>query len=166
LCDLTCGIVDADTHIKGDAVTANVWSCVETNVGIVCACMPMLRAPLAVLFPKLLSTTSDNSNDRKPSQDRISKTPKSSFGRYRSANLTFGTMDDSSEGLCGVSKGVEITVEGVNMGSIRDIEDGMAGIRSTPEIHVVHEEQKSKGAVPIGSTRAHVCHMPSCVVSR
>lgn len=34
-----------------------IWSTVEINVGIICACLPSLRLLLVRMFPKLLGTT-------------------------------------------------------------------------------------------------------------
>lgn len=38
------------------------WSTVEINVGIICACMPAIRVVLVRLFPRVLGTTRDNTN--------------------------------------------------------------------------------------------------------
>ncbi|PMD36331.1 hypothetical protein L207DRAFT_602395 [Hyaloscypha variabilis F] len=46
-----------------DDLTICVWSDIEINVGIVCACMPHLRLLLIRFFPKLLGT-SQHSNNR------------------------------------------------------------------------------------------------------
>ncbi|KAI1964849.1 hypothetical protein LOZ58_001540 [Ophidiomyces ophidiicola] len=32
-----------------------IWSVIEVNTGIVCACMPMIRQPLSLFFPKVFS---------------------------------------------------------------------------------------------------------------
>ena len=37
-------------------IPATVWSVVEANTGTICACLPMLRQPLSILFPRLFST--------------------------------------------------------------------------------------------------------------
>lgn len=41
---------------KGDFYGAGVWSTIELDVGIICACMPSMRIFLVRLFPRLLST--------------------------------------------------------------------------------------------------------------
>jgi hypothetical protein len=40
-----------------DQWAVNVWSTVEINVGIICACMPAIRVFLVHLFPKVLGST-------------------------------------------------------------------------------------------------------------
>lgn len=40
------------------------WSQVESEVGIICACMPGIRALLSHLFPKLFGSTYVNSEER------------------------------------------------------------------------------------------------------
>jgi hypothetical protein len=39
----------------------SVWSTVEINVGMICACMPSLRLLLVRLFPKMLGSTQQQS---------------------------------------------------------------------------------------------------------
>ncbi|PGG99107.1 hypothetical protein GX51_06447 [Blastomyces parvus] len=36
-----------------DTVSALLWALVEANMSIICACLPMLRTPLSMLFPNL-----------------------------------------------------------------------------------------------------------------
>ncbi|KAF2750589.1 hypothetical protein M011DRAFT_516936 [Sporormia fimetaria CBS 119925] len=38
------------------------WSTIEVNVGIICACMPTIRVILVRLFPKILGSTQNNTN--------------------------------------------------------------------------------------------------------
>ncbi|KAL3961040.1 hypothetical protein ACCO45_006157 [Purpureocillium lilacinum] len=45
------------TNPTWDFFDVGIWSTVEINVGIMCACMPSLRLLLVRLFPKLLGTT-------------------------------------------------------------------------------------------------------------
>lgn len=45
----------------GDYVAVGYWSTIEINVGIICSCMPSIRLLLVRAFPKILSTTTDNS---------------------------------------------------------------------------------------------------------
>jgi hypothetical protein len=41
----------------GDYLEASLWSIIECQVGIICACMPSIRLGLARLFPKILGST-------------------------------------------------------------------------------------------------------------
>ena len=34
-------------------LNSTIWTTIEANTGIICACLPMLKTPLAALFPKL-----------------------------------------------------------------------------------------------------------------
>lgn len=47
----------------GNTISVSVWSGVEINTGIICACLPMIRQPLSLLFPNLFSTA-NRSNPR------------------------------------------------------------------------------------------------------
>ncbi|KAI2641734.1 hypothetical protein GGS26DRAFT_15108 [Hypomontagnella submonticulosa] len=47
----------ATTDPSTGGLTLGIWSGVENNLAIICACLPTLRPILAQLFPKLLSTT-------------------------------------------------------------------------------------------------------------
>lgn len=50
-----------------DTSTVAIWSCVELNIAIICACCMTLRPLLARLFPKLMgSGYQRHSNDRIP----------------------------------------------------------------------------------------------------
>lgn len=42
-------------------IPATVWSVVEANTGTICACLPTLKKPLMILFPRLFSGTSHSS---------------------------------------------------------------------------------------------------------
>ena len=44
-----------------DNLPVTIWSTVEINVGIICACMPSLRVLLVRIFPKILGTTRNTS---------------------------------------------------------------------------------------------------------
>jgi len=35
------------------SLNSTIWTTIEANTGIICACLPMLKAPLTALFPKL-----------------------------------------------------------------------------------------------------------------
>ncbi|MCJ1341455.1 hypothetical protein MMC09_006751 [Bachmanniomyces sp. S44760] len=74
-------------------IISSLWTITEENVGIICACLPMLRAPLSTLFPHLLSSggpaTSSSYTNVKPST-RLSSTAGAqslnSMNRLKSAN--------------------------------------------------------------------------------
>ena len=39
--------------ITHGTLNSTIWSVIEANTAIICACMPMLKTPLTVLFPRL-----------------------------------------------------------------------------------------------------------------
>lgn len=41
-------------------LASTIWTIVEANTGIICACLPMLKTPLAKLFPTLFPTPDDD----------------------------------------------------------------------------------------------------------
>lgn len=42
---------------------SDIWTSVEANTGIICACMPMLKAPLTLFFPRFFSSGGPTSCD-------------------------------------------------------------------------------------------------------
>jgi hypothetical protein len=44
-------------NIFVDDIASSVWTLIEENVAIICACLPMMWAPLARLFPSFFSTS-------------------------------------------------------------------------------------------------------------
>lgn len=45
------------SNITQEFVGITIWSTIEINVGIICACLPTLRILLARLFPNILGTS-------------------------------------------------------------------------------------------------------------
>ncbi|KLJ13381.1 hypothetical protein EMPG_11670 [Blastomyces silverae] len=51
---MTTIIGGSNAHDRStDTVSALLWALVEANISIICACLPMLRTPLSMLFPNL-----------------------------------------------------------------------------------------------------------------
>ncbi|KAI9677627.1 MAG: hypothetical protein M1817_006582 [Caeruleum heppii] len=44
------------------AITSSLWTVIEANVGIICACLPVLSRPLARVFPKVFSASTSNTH--------------------------------------------------------------------------------------------------------
>ncbi|KAJ5493059.1 hypothetical protein N7539_001805 [Penicillium diatomitis] len=57
-----------------DDLTSSMWTIVEENIAIICACLPMMWAPLARLFPSCLSISRKTEN----SMSLSARTPKAS----------------------------------------------------------------------------------------
>ena len=50
-----------------DTLLSTIWTTVEANTGIICACLPMLRTPLSRVFPRIfLRSSSDHHSPRSP----------------------------------------------------------------------------------------------------
>ncbi|EGE85629.1 integral membrane protein [Blastomyces dermatitidis ATCC 18188] len=52
--------------ITWSPIPVSIWSTIEINTGIICACLPMIRQPLSILFPSLFSS-SERSGSKQPS---------------------------------------------------------------------------------------------------
>ncbi|CZR68873.1 related to integral membrane protein PTH11 [Phialocephala subalpina] len=63
-----------------DNVPVGYWSTMEINVGIICSCMPSIRLLLIRAFPKVMSTTKENS---KYSYDQSGSLDKRNITRIR-----------------------------------------------------------------------------------
>lgn len=61
--DTTCKLSPSASHpILADEclddITSTLWTMIEENVAIICACLPMCRMVLALIFPKTFSNAS------------------------------------------------------------------------------------------------------------
>jgi hypothetical protein len=50
----TLNISTAHTDIMWQSIDSSMWTVIESNLGIIVACMPALRRPIAMFFPLLL----------------------------------------------------------------------------------------------------------------
>ncbi|KAJ3534469.1 hypothetical protein NM208_g7528 [Fusarium decemcellulare] len=53
-------------------ITSTLWTVIEENVAIICACLPMCRMPLAILFPSLFAGSKTSRSD---DYDFINRSP-------------------------------------------------------------------------------------------
>lgn len=51
------------TNLTWDNLPVAMWSTVEINVGLICACMPSIRILLVRVFPRILGTTKNTSTN-------------------------------------------------------------------------------------------------------
>ncbi|KAL8962833.1 MAG: hypothetical protein Q9193_000822 [Seirophora villosa] len=90
--------VDNQNDITWNFIPRGIWTLIEANTGIICASLPMLYKPAAIIFPWLHhNSTSNASRNRKPP----SKTQGSSYvlGRRYSIHASKpsqGTLPESS----------------------------------------------------------------------
>lgn len=104
-------------------IDRGIWTLIEANSGIIGACLPALRQPLARTFPHIFGSISRNSNyedDRVPAKGTY---PLSSLPRHASSSAlwragahgrpavsSFGSetiMERTSEKRCFVDEGAE-----------------------------------------------------------
>ncbi|KAI1628812.1 hypothetical protein EDD37DRAFT_670678 [Exophiala viscosa] len=52
-----------EPYLSRKDVSVALWSSLEVNLGIICACLPNLRRPLSRLFPKFFRNTGSESSD-------------------------------------------------------------------------------------------------------
>ncbi|EQL32338.1 hypothetical protein BDFG_05471 [Blastomyces dermatitidis ATCC 26199] len=74
------------------AIPATIWSVIECNTGIICACLPMIRQPLSIIFPFLTASSSNNGSAARdlpfPSQGANMKGLSHATHSTHSANFT------------------------------------------------------------------------------
>ena len=53
-------------------LNSTIWTTIEANTAIICACLPMLKSPLAALFPRLFprGSAEDYSSGSNPTRRR------------------------------------------------------------------------------------------------
>ena len=51
-------------HETGSFIARSTWTLIEANTGIVCACLPLLKQPLTLLFPHLFRSGTSASGKR------------------------------------------------------------------------------------------------------
>ncbi len=72
--------------------TSVIWTQVESTVGVICACAPSLRQPLANLIPKLFGSASDDSYQLSDTPHHLG--PRSgTFGNSKGSKKRGGDLD-------------------------------------------------------------------------
>lgn len=72
--DITCITFGIDSSLTltnqmaGSFIPRGVWTLIEANTGIICACLPMLKQPLTIIFPRMFRGSTKDQSDR-PSKD-------------------------------------------------------------------------------------------------
>ncbi|OJJ50368.1 hypothetical protein ASPZODRAFT_149708 [Penicilliopsis zonata CBS 506.65] len=91
------------TNPTWDEWDAAVWSTIEINVGIICACMPTMRVILVRLFPRLMGSTRSDPRHYYESGSR-------SRGRNRSTTRRSG-FPSIPQGKDGIVRSMTYTVD-------------------------------------------------------
>ncbi|KAF1845979.1 uncharacterized protein K460DRAFT_312988 [Cucurbitaria berberidis CBS 394.84] len=121
-------------------VPATIWSVIEANTGIICACLPMLRAPFVRLFGPLLgSHTRRGSTGRRPSHQLTWGSGQPRLGSHKTdVSHVLPAIDRDSEE--GIVKDEDILADGRAISHSRR----GSGIFVTNEFSVVTELEKKK----------------------
>lgn len=107
-----------------DNPPAATWSSVETNVGIICSCLPCLRPLVNRHLPGVFSATSSRSGRSDVTKDGRCRHPRSIFGPKR----------------IGASANVS-TLKSEDMFDMNQIDDRHSIIRVVTEVHVTVEKK-------------------------
>lgn len=85
-----------------DDITSSVWTMLEENVAITCACLPMMWMPLARIFPSFFSldsgTDSYGSSDARSSELRATSRPRNNWSRLNAYPDTKGSIGMNQTG--------------------------------------------------------------------
>lgn len=132
----TLDIATSYLDITWNSIDSSKWTVIESNLGIICACLPALRRPLASLFPRLFGKFSRVAQSAAPEQEPRSH---ESHGRSKSSGkIAFHEP---------VSR-FEVHPEGsVSQEQIlpkREVSTG-DGIRKTTHVYVQYDEFEIEG---------------------
>lgn len=132
-----------------DDIVSTLWTMIEQNVAIICACMPMCRLPLAFLFPTIFGNHSrSQSNYQYGSNDGRSNTNGSQHSRWqpyggpsKTGGVTHSIVhhsDETSEEYILSSVKIEAPKEG--------LEAGHRAIRKTTQYEISYENDDTNKA--------------------
>ncbi|OKL64194.1 hypothetical protein UA08_00311 [Talaromyces atroroseus] len=88
-------LVDSDDH-SYHSLAVSMWSAVECNTGIICACLPTLRPAVTRIWPSLSFIFPDVSIDRQPEPsitDQTSLTRRGGGGGHTNMRMNFASRE-------------------------------------------------------------------------
>lgn len=106
-----------------------MWTIIEMNVALVCACLPQIRPLIIKWFPRLMPTS--YSNSRENSDKRAAYT---SSGLPKSYPSSSGSHSKSEEGKWARINNGKVGYEGANLANFRRAD-------SSSEEYTLHEEK-------------------------
>ena len=119
-------------------LNSTIWTTVEANTGIICACLPMLKKPLSCLFPHAFPRQSGNSSYPSSGFRTLSRQRNSPVGTY---NNGWSHLDSKTQPP--LSKSLDNTVVGKTSNGSGDTECGtkrhdrpLASITKTSDVDV------------------------------
>ena len=91
----------------GAFIPRSTWTFIESNIGIICACLPMLKHPLTILFPRLYRATYNNTADTHPSHNNyVINSKRNTWARSNDDDIFApSTSRASAEKDTGLSRG-------------------------------------------------------------
>lgn len=114
-------------------LASTVWTTVETNTAVICACLPMLRTPLAMMFPRLFPPTPYGDDQNLSDAEEVEET-------------TQNTKDDKVMGSNNSSSN-EWSRSNTQNTSVNELpsvsQSNQQGISMTSEFEVHHEKNDS-----------------------
>jgi len=82
-------VLSVSTDVTWDNGPAAYWSSVELNVGIICACMPTMKAFLTRFFPKLMGNSSGRNGQPSSLRHTGTTTAGGRLGTFRAGSQGF-----------------------------------------------------------------------------
>ncbi|KAI9672493.1 MAG: hypothetical protein M1817_003259 [Caeruleum heppii] len=123
------------THMTA---VAFIWTTIEVNVGIICACLVTLRPFLRRYFPKVLGiTTRAGDNYRRDGYERDQDKGNWSGSSLKAEPYSLSNVrndsDEAHEGFPGVPQAHTTTVSAARMREARNGDDGRLGSKESAE---------------------------------
>ena len=123
------------TCFAGNSSKSAIWSCIEINMAILCACLPIIRIPLQHLFPRLFHhhSTDHNYGSNATASTYVNGPPPPSGGWSKIASRGGKGANGLVAGI--VDPGLEMGHVGIIAGATATTDDG-----SESERHILGEE--------------------------
>ncbi|CAI7632635.1 unnamed protein product [Penicillium pancosmium] len=125
-------------------LTSSIWTMIEENMAIICACLPMMWAPLARLFPTFFSTnkgaTSNNSSAARGTESNANSRSQNHWAQFdgysdHTTSIRMNPISDSQNRTSEDSTGQILPPTGpLHDGEVND--QDRKGIRKVTEYHV------------------------------
>ncbi|KAK7420458.1 hypothetical protein QQZ08_010372 [Neonectria magnoliae] len=123
-------------------ITSTLWTMIEENVAIICACLPMCRMPLAFLFPAVFASKAASSYDYGPSER--SRDQPNSWKPYTGRRKVEGFSQSMAVHATDAASEEYILDPVYSNGQLIASTDSTT-IRKTTEYGVTYEDPENKG---------------------
>lgn len=153
----TLDVATSRYDIPWTNIGSSMWTVIETNIGIICACMPTLWRPLSLLFPWLSSQITHNkygtgqSLPSQPQTPRRTKVSSVSAGEVTGYWTKIGSSDEQLAHDYRIYSPVDRERRTGSESSAPLEEEGEAdGIRKTTKVSVQYGSGDLSEAMPRG----------------